>query len=84
MYATVMRARIEYEISDSSRDGPNAHRKMMARMEALQKEADRQIADDATRRPRIIEAAQRGRLALIEELTGAMSDSAFDEWLEGR
>ena len=81
-YETVMRARMEYEISDSSRDGPLVHRRAMRLMEALKTEADRQIADDPARTAAITEAAQRGRQALVLELTGATTEQEIDAWLD--
>lgn len=77
---TTLRARVEYEISDASRDGPVAHSRTMKAMEQLQQAA----LEIARRSPERVEAistaAQRGVWALIEEITGARTEEEWASW----
>lgn len=78
---TLLRARTEYEISDSSRDGPIAHQKTIDAMEKLQTEVLAQAAVSAERRSELAEAAQRGLKHLIHVATGAENDEQWQHWL---
>lgn len=80
----LLKARTEYEISDSSRDGPLAHAKMEAAMTALSDEVLQQATADKSRCDELTAAAQRGIQHLIAAATGASTPQEWSEWLRGR